>query len=118
MVRLTPKAPAITDKGIAGEIKALDDPFGSLISDIPGFDFKSLGYNFGDKVRLEINKRPVTLPYVKTFMDVPVGDSLLFVDSRDRVSIAVNQGNYSKKFNVEPPASIFIPRRGAPIKGK
>ena len=118
LVRLTPKAPAISDKGIAGEIIALDDPFGSLISDIPGLDFKGLGYNFGDKVRIEINKKPVTLSYVKTFMDVPVGDSLLFIDSRDRVSIAVNQGNYSKKFNVEPPATIFIPRRGAPIKGK
>jgi S-adenosylmethionine hydrolase len=51
-------------------------------------------------------------------MDVPVGDSLLFIDSRGRVSIAVNQGNYSKKFNVEPPGTIFIPRKGAPIKDK
>src|SRR6267143_881316 len=113
LVRLTPKAPAISDKGIAGEIIALDDPFGSLISDIPGLDFKGLGYNFGDKVRIEINKKPVTLSYVKTFMDVPVGDSLLFIDSRDRVSVAVNQGNYSRKFNVEPPGTIFIPRKGA-----
>jgi len=111
LVRLTPKAPAITDKGIAGDIIALDDPFGSLVSDIPGYDFKNLGYSLGDKVRIEINKKPVILPYVKTFMDVSVGDSLLFIDSRDRVSISVNQGNYSKKFNIEPPASIFIPRK-------
>jgi S-adenosylmethionine hydrolase len=60
----------------------------------------------------------VILPYAKTFMDVSVGDSLLFIDSRDRVSIAVNQGNYSKKFNVEPPGAIFIPRKGAPLKEK
>jgi S-adenosylmethionine hydrolase len=111
LVRLTPKAPAITEKGIAGDIIALDDPFGSLVSDIPGYDFKSLGYSLGDKVRIEINKKPVILPFVKTFMDVSVGDSLLFIDSRDRVSISVNQGNYSKKFNVEPPATIFIPRK-------
>jgi S-adenosylmethionine hydrolase len=51
-------------------------------------------------------------------MDVPVGDLLLFIDSRDRVSIAVNQGNYSKKFGVEPPGTIFIARKGAPIKDK
>jgi len=51
-------------------------------------------------------------------MDVPVGDILLFIDSRDRVSIAINQGNYSKKSGVEPPGTIFIPRKGAPIKGK
>src|SRR4029077_20065993 len=45
-----------------------------------------------------------------------VGDILLFIDSRDRVSIAVNQGNYSKKFAVEPPGTIFIPRKGAALK--
>jgi S-adenosylmethionine hydrolase len=118
LVRLTPKTSTTTDKGIAGDIIALDDPFGSLVTDIPGEEFKQLGYNLGDKFRVEINKKSVTLPYVKTFMDVPVGDSLLFIDSRDRVSIAVNQGNYSKKFNIEPPGTIFIPHKGAPIKDK
>src|SRR5213594_52401 len=118
LVRLTPKTSTTGDKGIAGDIIALDDPFGSLVTDIPGDEFKKLGYNPGDKLRIEINKKSVTLPYVRTFMDVPVGESLLFVDSRDRVSIAVNQGNYSKKFNVEPPGTIFIPRKGAPIKDK
>ena len=118
LVRLTPRTSTLTDKGISGDIIALDDPFGSLVTDIPGDEFKKLGYNLGDKLRIEINKKSVTLPYVKTFMDAPVGDSLLFIDSRDRVSIAVNQGNYSKKFNVEPPGAIFIPRKGAPLKEK
>ncbi len=116
LVRLTPKISTITDKGIAGDIIGLDDPFGSLLTDIPGDEFKQLGYNLGDKLRIEINRKSVTLPYVKTFMDVPVGDLLLFIDSRGHVSIAVNQGNYSKKFNVEPPGAIFIPRKGAPLK--
>src|SRR5438046_10180021 len=51
-------------------------------------EFKQLGYNFGDKLRIEINKKSVTLPYVKTFMDVPVGDSILFIDSRRRGRVA------------------------------
>jgi S-adenosylmethionine hydrolase len=118
LVRLTPKTSTTTDKGIAGDVIALDDPFGSLITDIPGEEFRKLGYNLGEKLRIEINKKPVILPYVKTFMDVPVGDVLLFIDSRDRVSIAINQGNYSKKFGVESPGTIFIPRKGAPIKDK
>ena len=118
LVRLTPKTSATTDKGIAGDVIALDDPFGSLITDIPGDEFKKLSYNFGDPVKLEVNKKPVVLPYVKTFMDVPVGDPLLFIDSRNRVSIAVNQGDYSKKFGVAPPATIFIPRKGAFLKAK
>ncbi len=118
LVRLTPKVSITTEKGIEGDIIGLDDPYGSLITDIPGDEFKKLGYNVGDKIRVEINKKLVTLPYVKTFMDVPVGDSLLYIDSRGRVGIANNQGNYSRKFDVTPPATIFIPRKGSPIKGK
>src|SRR5713101_6006073 len=118
LVRLTPKASITTEKGIEGDIIGLDDPYGSLITDIPVDEFKKLGYNLGDKIRVEINKKLVTLPYVKTFMDVPVGDSLLYIDSRGRVGIANNQGNYSKKFDVTPPGTIFIARKGTPIKGK
>jgi S-adenosylmethionine hydrolase len=118
LVRLTPKTSVTTEKGIEGDIIGLDDPYGSLITDISGEEFKKLGYNVSDKLRIEINKKSVTLPYVKTFMDVPVGEVLLYVDSRGRVGIAINQGNYSKKFNVTPPGTISIPRKGAPIKDK
>jgi hypothetical protein len=118
LVRLTPKTSITSEKGIEGDIIGLDDPYGSLITDIPGEEFKKLGYSVGDKFRIEINKKSVTLPYVKTFMDVPVGDVLLYIDSRGRVGIAINEGNYSKKFNVTPPGTIWIPRKGAPIKDK
>jgi hypothetical protein len=118
LVRLNPKTATVTDKGIAGDIIGLDDPFGSLITDIPGDEFKKLAYRFGDKVPLLINKKPVTLPYAKTFMEVPVGDPLLYVDSRGRLGIAINQGNYSKQFDVTPPGAIFIARKGIPFKTK
>ena len=118
LVRLNPKTAAVTDKGIAGDIVGLDDPFGSLVTDIPGDEFKKLAYRLGDKVQLLIDKKPVILPYVKTFMEMPVGDPLLYVDSRGRVGIAVNQGNYSKQFGVTPPTTIFIARKGIPLKAK
>jgi len=118
LVQLNPKTSTTTDRGIAGDIIGLDDPFGSLISNIPGEEFKNLGYRLGDKVIVELNKKPVTLPYVKTFMEVAVGDPLLYIDSRGRVGIAVNQGNYSKKYNITPPVALFIPRKGAPIKSR
>jgi len=113
LVRLTPKTASADDKGLTGDIIGLDDPYGSLITDITREDLEKLGYVLDDKVTVQINRKPVTLPYVKTFMNVPVGDSLLYIDSRGRVGIAVNQGNYSKKFSIEPSATIFIPRKSA-----
>jgi hypothetical protein len=117
LVNLTPKVATATDQGIAGDIIALDDPYGSLVSDIPGDEFKKLGYNLGDKIVVLLNKKPFIVPYVKTFMDVPVGETLLYVDSEGRMGLAVNQRNFSIEYKITPPASLFIPRKGAPIKG-
>ena len=116
LVRLTTKTATVTDKGVAGDLIGLDDPFGSLITDVSREDFQKLGYVVGDKVPVQINKKTATLLYGKTFMDVPVGDSLLYIDSRGRVGIAMNQGNYSKKFNIEIPGTIFISTKYTPIK--
>jgi S-adenosylmethionine hydrolase len=118
LVQLTPKVATTTEKGVEGEVIALDDPFGSLITDIPGEEFKNLGYKLGDKVSLQLNKKPFTLPYVKTFMDVPVGEPLLYVNSRGFMALALNERNFSVVNKVTPPAAVFIPKKGAPSKGK
>src|ERR1700756_542752 len=115
LVRLTPKTATVTDKGIEGEVIGLDDPFGSLITDIPGEEFKNLGYKLGDRVTMQLNKKPFTAPYTKTFMDVPVGDPLLYIDSRGRVGVALNERNFSAVNKINPPAPIFIPKKGAPL---
>jgi len=103
----------MTEQGLRGEIIGLDDPYGSLITDIPAEQFNNLGYAIGDEVTVRLNNKPVTVPYMKTFMDVPIGDTLLYIDSRGRVGLAVNQGNYSEKFNVRPPGTIVIPRKAS-----
>ncbi len=118
LVRLTPKTATVTDKGIEGDIIALDDPFGSLITDIPSDEFKKLGYALGDRVTVLLNKKPFTAPYTRTFMDVPVGDPLLYVDSRGRVGLALNERNFSVVNKITPPGSIFIPKKGVPLKAK
>ena len=115
-VQLTEKVSSTSEKGIDGDIIGLDDPFGSLITDIPGEEFKKLGYEFGDKIIVQLNKKPLTVPYVRTFMDVPVAEVLLYVDSRGRVGLALNQRNFSQVNKIAPPGTLFIPRKGAAIK--
>jgi len=116
LVQLNPKLATVSENGIQGEIIGLDDPYGSLITNIPADDFKKLGYSLGDKIIVQLDKKPFTLPYAKTFMDVPVGDPLLYIDSRGRVGIALNQRNFAQVYKFTPPGTIFIPRKGAPIK--
>jgi S-adenosyl-l-methionine hydroxide adenosyltransferase len=99
-----------------GDIIGLDDPYGSLISNIPGEEFKKLGYGIGDKIVVQVDKKPFTVPYAKTFMDVQVGEPLLYIDSRGRIGLALNQRNFSQVNKITPPGKIFIPRKGAAIK--
>jgi S-adenosylmethionine hydrolase len=112
LVRLNPPTAALDAKGITGEVIGLDDPFGSLITNISSDDFKKLGYALEDKVTVKIDKKPYTLPYMKTFMGVAVGEPLLYLDSRDRVGFAVNQRDFSKTYKVTPPVPVFIPVKG------
>jgi len=116
LVQLTPKTSKTSDSGIEGDIIGLDDPYGSLVSDIPGEEFKKLGYQLGDKIIVQLNRKPFSVPYVKTFMDVPVGDPLLYIDSRGRIGLALNEKNFSQVNKITPPGTLFIPRKGAAIK--
>jgi len=101
----------MNNSGIRGEVIGLDDPYGSLITDISGEDFKKLGYALGDKVTVTVAQRPYTIPYVKTFMDVGVGQPLLYIDSRGRLGVALNERNFSKTYRISPPVEIVVPRK-------
>ncbi|HKN61769.1 MAG TPA: SAM-dependent chlorinase/fluorinase [Candidatus Acidoferrales bacterium] len=112
LVRLSPRAATIEKSGITGAVIGLDDPYGSLITDIRGSDFTDLGYRLGDKVTVKIDRGFYTIPFARTFMDVPVGQPLLYIDSRGRLGVALNERDFSKKYKVAPPVPIFVPRKG------
>ena len=112
LVRVSPPVAKINETGISGDVIGLDDPYGSLITDVSGDDFKRLGYALGEKVRVKVDKRVFVMPYVKTFMDVPVGEMLLYIDSRGRVGLALNERNFSQTYKINPPVPVFIPRKG------
>jgi S-adenosylmethionine hydrolase len=52
------------------------------------------------------------MKFVNTFSDVPVGEPLLYIDSRGRLGLAVNQNNFSARYGIKPPAALFIVRTG------
>jgi S-adenosylmethionine hydrolase len=112
LVRLDLKAATADDKGLSGEVIALDGPFGNLITNISADQFLGLGYGRGDKVRVAIAGHEVEMPFVNTFSDVPLKQPLLFIDSRGRASFAVNQASFATVYGIDPPQPVFIPRKG------
>jgi S-adenosylmethionine hydrolase len=111
LVRLDLKPATVDDKGLTGEVIALDGPYGNLITNISADDFQKLGYQLGGKLKATIAGREVEMPLVRTFSDVPLKQPLLFIDSRGRVSFAVNQASFAAVYKVDPPQPVFIPRK-------
>ena len=51
------------------------------------------------------------MPLVRTFSDVRLKQPLLFIDSRGRVSFALNQASFAAEYKIDPPQPVFIPRK-------
>ena len=111
LVRLKLPMAAVDNSGVTGQAFAIDGPFGNVITNIRREQFAKLGYALGDMVTLKLGDREMTLPWEKTFSDVPVGKTLLYVDSRGRMALAVNQGNFAKTYAITPPLAVTIPKK-------
>lgn len=98
----------VSETQIAGEVVALDGPFGNLITDITAAAFLNSGYFLGDKVPVLIGSTRHRLPFVKTFDDVPLNEKLLYIDSTDHVAVAINQGNFAERYKIKPNTKFVV----------
>jgi len=112
LVRLDLKSASLDERGLNGEVIALDGPFGNLVTNVSAEDFLKLGYERGDKLKVTIAGHEVEMPFVRTFSDVPLKQPLLYIDSRGRASFALNQASFAAAYGIDPPQPIFIPRKG------
>jgi hypothetical protein len=111
LVRLKNTTATVDTNGLHGQVIGTDGPFGNLVLNVPSDTFAKLGYSVGDRVPVTIAGEAYTLPFVKTFSDVPVGDGLLYIDSRGRLSVGIDQGNFAKVHHVTPPVALEIPAK-------
>jgi S-adenosylmethionine hydrolase len=110
LVRLDLKAATLDEHGLTATVIATDGPFGNLVTNVDAEDFLKLGYQRGQEVAVKVGGREMKIKFVKTFSDVPVGQALLYIDSRGHLALAVNQNNFAAMYGVKPPAALFVPR--------
>jgi hypothetical protein len=110
LVRLDLKPPRLDKQGITAEVIATDGPFGNLVTNLDGDEFLKLGYQRGQEVPVKIGGNEMKIEFVRTFSDVPLGQPLLYIDSRGRLGLAINQGSFAAGYGVKPPAELFVPR--------
>jgi S-adenosyl-L-methionine hydrolase (adenosine-forming) len=111
LVRLDLQAPKLDVRGLQGEVIATDGPFGNLVTNVDAEDFLKLGYQRGQTVPIAIGEKKLDLPFVRTFSDVPLKKPLIYIDSRGRFGLAVNQGSFAATYGITPPVKFTIPRK-------
>lgn len=105
LVSLPIVEPYMEGNAVCGTIDVLDVRFGSLWTNIPRILFLKTGIKYGDRVSITIENdtrcvyRNIIL-YAKSFADVYVGEALAYVNSLDCVAVAINQGSFSRAYNI------------------
>lgn len=90
---------------VQGVVDILDVRFGSLWTSIKREDFQKLSPEFGDRFEVTIYNNDMLVyqnqvVYGKSFADVRIGQPVLYVNSVYRLGLAINQGSFSKAYNV------------------
>jgi S-adenosylmethionine hydrolase len=111
LVRLNLEAAKVDEQGLHGEVIATDGPFGNLVTNVDAEDFLKLGYQQGEMVPIVLGDKKFDLRFVKTFSDVPLKTPLIYIDSRGRFALAVNQGSFTAIYGIKPPLKITVPRK-------
>lgn len=91
----------ISDGVITGNIDILDIRFGNIWTNIDRTAFIEQGIKYGDaiEVTIENNRRHIyknIIKYGRSFADSRLGEPLLFVNSLDKIGVAINQGSFAK----------------------
>ena len=111
LVRLEIKRASVDADGLHGEVIGTDGPFGNLVLNVPAETFGALGYKLGDTVPVTLGEKKFAFPFVKTFSDVPVAKELFYIDSRGRLSLGINQRNFSETYKIGEGAPLTIPKK-------
>lgn len=97
---------AISNGSVSGNIDILDIRFGNLWSNIDRVLFKELDIEYGDsfEVLIENVTRQVyknIMTFGRSFADSHLGEPLLYVNSLDKIGVALNQGSFAKAYHVQ-----------------
>ena len=104
---------------ITGTIDVLDVRFGSLWTNISRGLFGQLHIPYGSRVEVTISNGKQTLykniiVFARSFAEVNVGEPLLYVNSLDCLAVAINQGSFSRAYNIGTGIQWHISLRKAP----
>lgn len=106
-----PRAKAVLRDGVLfGEVSYIEDPYGNIVTDIPGDLVEKAGLKPGMKLHVAIGELALTMPFEKTFSDVPEGADLALTHSRGPLSFSINMGDFAKAHGIKAHQAVSVRR--------
>ena len=96
----------INDKYATGNVISTDR-FGNIITNIDGNKLRKV-LDYDKKILLFINNQNISIPFVKSYNFVKLGELLSTIGSSNLFEIAINQENASDKLKIKPGDEIKI----------
>jgi S-adenosylmethionine hydrolase len=95
----------LKDGRVSGIFEIGDPNFGNLWTNIPLSLFFDAGFAYGDHLNLTIRQGENVVfkekvLFQKSFGFASKGDVIIYNNELMRISLAVNQGSFSKKYNI------------------
>jgi S-adenosylmethionine hydrolase len=97
--------PVLAGDTVRGMFEIGDPNFGNLWTNIPLSLFEEAGYAYGDSLNLIIRRAGTVVfdqrvPFHPSFGYVDMGEVVIYNNELMKVSVAVNQGSFSKLYNI------------------
>ncbi|MBL7741811.1 MAG: S-adenosyl-l-methionine hydroxide adenosyltransferase family protein [Chitinophagaceae bacterium] len=98
--------PELAENSISGNIPVLDIQYGNVWTNIPDSFVTKAGIQTGDTIDIQIVFKDsvvcsVRVPFVKSFGDVPEGNSLAYINSLLNLSFAINMGSFAERYGIK-----------------
>ncbi len=117
IITIAHNSPKITEDGlILGSIDILDVRFGNLWTNLDRNFIFGKGINYGDNILITIESNhsvvyEKVLKMRQTFAETRCGDALLFINSLDKLGVALNQGSFANAYHIVEGAGWIIKLR-------
>lgn len=105
IIKLPNPEPKGEEGVVTGNIDILDIRFGNLWTNISRELFIKSNVKYGDllEVTIENNNRQVyknAMTYGRSFADSRLGEPLIYVNSVDKLGVAINQGSFARAYHI------------------
>lgn len=106
VIELPHEVPFVDDEGsLHGHIDILDVRFGNLWTNVPRVLFEDAEITYGETLDVTIANHTQQvyrnlMTFGRSFADSRLGEPLLYVNSVDKIGVAINQGSFAKAYRI------------------